>query len=169
MDGGLRPFLQAEEAFFAADDEFFGAGFKVFPFLADGIGFVGVDFGVVFEGLGDGVEEFGEFAHHDAGLVEDGLVDGGMWCWDGVGDEEAARLVAEPADEADVFGEVVHFAEAVEGVFCAGLIGVFGVGGGLAPFVDEGRGDSESGGDGFDAGLVDGGADDFVGFHGGEL
>src|SRR3954465_8064003 len=98
---------------------------------AGAVALCGDDAGGGFGRLGDGVEEFGKVAHHVAGLAEDGFVVALAEFLVGVGDEEAAGLVAEPADQADVLGEGVHLADAVEGVLGAGLLGVLGVGGGL--------------------------------------
>jgi len=143
----------------------FGAGFEVFPFLADSVGFLGIDLLIAFEGFGDGVEKFAEIADHDAGFVENRFVGVLAEIGDGIGGEEAAGFVAEPADEADVLGELVHFADAVEGVFGAGGFGVGMLGGGLAPFIDKRGGNFQAGRDRFDAEVVYGVADDFVGFH----
>ena len=102
------------------DDEAFDAGLEVFPFLANEVGLVGVDAGVVFDGFGDGFEQFAEVADHAAGFGEDALVERSVaGRGDGVGDEEAAGLVAEPADEADVLRDAVHLAHAVERVLGA--------------------------------------------------
>jgi hypothetical protein len=153
------------DAFFARDDETFDAGLEVFPLLADLVGFVGDDARGCFGRLGDGVEQFGEVAHHVAGFAEDGFVETLAEFEVGVGDEEAAGLVAEPADEADVLGEGVHLADAIQGVLGAALVGIFAVGGGLAPLVDQRLGNPQRRGDCLDAGFVHRLLNHVVGFH----
>ena len=70
--------------------------------------------------------------------------------------------------QADVLGQQVHLADAVERVLGAALIRVLAVGRLLAPLVDQRRRNLQRGGDRFDARLIDGLADDFEGFHRGE-
>lgn len=149
-------------AAFAADDEFFEAGLEIFPFLSDDLCFVEIDAGVVFDGFGDGVEEFAEFADHSAGFGEDQFFEGFGGIDGGVGAEEAAGLVAEPSDDADVLGDFVEVFDAVHGVFGAALVGVIAAGGRFAPFVNEGGRDLQSRRHRLDAGLLDRISKDFM-------
>src|SRR5687767_488746 len=85
----------------ATDDELFGARLEVFPLLADVSRLVGLDAGGLLQRLGDGVEQFAEVPHQAARLIEDVRVEALADRRNRVGDEEAAGLVAQVADQAD--------------------------------------------------------------------
>lgn len=102
-----------EVAFFAATDEPFGVALELVPVLSDVGGFVAVD-GVVEGGLGDAGEEDGELGDDlvGGGEVFEAFFTGGI----GISNKVAARLGAEPFDDANVFGEAYDLEDAVEGV-----------------------------------------------------
>lgn len=139
---------------FAADHEMFDAGLQVFPFLADLVGLVGVNLRIVLGAVGDGVEQLAELTDHFAGFAHDRLFRIACAAWVGIGDEETAGLVADPADQADVLGLYIKLAHPVERIFGARLVGVVPLRGRLAPLVDQRGGELQRGRHGLDAAFL---------------
>src|SRR5439155_23212699 len=69
----VRLLLQPVMSLLTGDDEALDDGLEVLPALADQIGLVRVDAGIVVHRLGDGIEQLGKIAHHPARLAEDGF------------------------------------------------------------------------------------------------
>jgi hypothetical protein len=151
----------AEVAFFAATDETFGDGLEIFPTGADASGFVLGDM-VVGSGAGDDGEEIGEVLNDLVGGRDEGMRVGPVGFR--VIDEEAAGTFAEPLNDAEIACAMEEGLDAVEWIGRPAACGVVGFG----PFVDEGKGQAELGGDLFGAGFGEDVTQQFMGLHGSE-
>jgi len=130
-------FQGGKVAFLATGDEAFGDGLQLLPAGANGFGFPGINL-VVGSGGGNHSEQIRKFLHDLVGGRDE--VFGMGMDMGGVSDEESARALANPFDDAHVLAAAIERFDAVERIGCAAAGGRFGR---LGPFVDQGEGKAQ--------------------------